>query len=110
MLWAGRPQRSDLLFMPISIRSRLLLLLMSVLLPAMAGALWVLFNTVRAEQQTMERGLRDTANALSMVVDRELMQRAAIARTLSTSAVLDTAPALSQEQLSYFDRQARHAL
>lgn len=96
--------------MPISIRSRLLLLLMSVLLPAMAGALWVVFNTFRAEQRTMERGLRDTANALSMVVDRELAQRTAIARTLSMSAMLDNAPSLTKDQLIYFDSQARHAL
>jgi signal transduction histidine kinase len=96
--------------MPISIRSRLLLLLMSVLLPAMAGALWVLVDTFRGERQTMQRGLRDTASALSMVVDRELMQRAAIARTLAMSSLLDTAPALTKEQLSYFDSQARQAL
>ncbi|HEX5686219.1 MAG TPA: ATP-binding protein [Ideonella sp.] len=96
--------------MPISIRSRLLLLLMSVLLPAMAGALWVLVDTFRGERQTMQRGLRDTASALSMVVDRELMQRAAIARTLAMSSLLDAAPTLTKEQLSYFDSQARQAL
>lgn len=96
--------------MPISIRSRLLLLVMSVLLPGVAGALWVLFDTFRAERQTMERGLRDTTAALSMVVDRELMQRAAIARTLSISTMLDNAPAMTPEQRAYFDRQARHAL
>lgn len=96
--------------MPISIRSRLLLLVLSVLLPGVAGALWVLFDTFRSEQQTMERGLRDTTAALSMVVDRELTQRAAIARTLSMSAMLDTAPTLTADQRSYFDRQARHAL
>lgn len=110
MLWVDQTTALTPSFMPISIRSRLLLLVLSVLLPAMAGALWVLFNTFRAEHRTMERGLRDTTGALSMVVDRELSQRAAIARLLSMSAMLDTAPAVSKDQLSYFDSQARHAL
>ncbi|MEK8029451.1 ATP-binding protein [Ideonella sp. DXS29W] len=96
--------------MPISIRSRLLLLVMSVLLPAVAGALWVVFDTFRSERETMERGLRDTTAALSMVVDRELMQRAAIARTLAMSGLLDEVPTMSAEERSFFDRQARHAL
>ena len=96
--------------MPISIRSRLLLLVMSVLLPAIAGALWVIADAFKAERAALERGLRDTAGALSMVVDRELTQRVAIARTLSMSIALDKAPALQPEDLSAFERQARHAM
>ena len=88
--------------MPISIRSRLLLLVMSVLLPAIAGALWVIADAFKAERAALERGLRDTAGALSMVVDRELTQRVAIARTLSMSIALDKAPALQPEDLSAF--------
>ena len=96
--------------MPISIRSRLLLLVMSVLLPAMAGALWVIADAFKAERTALERGFRDTAGALSMVVDRELTQRAAIARTLSMSVALDKAPSLGPEELATFERQARHAM
>jgi signal transduction histidine kinase len=96
--------------MPISIRSRLLLLVISALLPAIAGALWVIANTFEAERRAMERGLRDSAAALSMVVERELTQRAAIARALSTSAMLDDAPSVTPGQLAYFDRQARMAM
>jgi signal transduction histidine kinase len=96
--------------MPISIRSRLLLLVMSVLLPAIAGALWVIADAFQAERAALERGFRDTASALSMVVDRELTQRAAIARTLAMSVALDQAPSLGPEQLAVFERQARHAM
>jgi signal transduction histidine kinase/CheY-like chemotaxis protein len=96
--------------MPISIRSRLLLLVMSVLLPAMAGALWVIAEAFQAERAALERGLRDTAGALSMVVDRELTQRAAIARTLSMSIALDKAPSIEPPDLATFDRQAQHAM
>jgi signal transduction histidine kinase len=96
--------------MPISIRSRLLLLVMSVLLPAIAGALWVIAEAFQAERAALERGLRDTAGALSMVIDRELTQRAAIARTLSMSIALDKAPSMGPQELATFDRQARHAM
>jgi signal transduction histidine kinase len=96
--------------MPISIRSRLLLLVMSVLLPAMAGALWVLASTFHAEHRTLEQGLRDSAGALSMVVDRELSQREAIARLLAMSDTLEGGEPPNRAQLIHFERQARHAM
>ena len=54
--------------MPITIRSRLLLLVLSVLLPAVAAAGWLIARTYAAEREAQERNLRDTARALSMVV------------------------------------------
>ncbi|HEY8878780.1 MAG TPA: hypothetical protein VIN03_14525, partial [Roseateles sp.] len=65
--------------MPVTIRSRLLLLVLSVLLPGMLGVAWLIASTYEAERDAHERNLRDTARALSMLVDGELSRRAAIA-------------------------------
>jgi signal transduction histidine kinase/ActR/RegA family two-component response regulator len=96
--------------MPVSIRSRLLLLMLSVLVPAVAAALWVIFLTYRSEQAASERSLRETTRAMAMVVDRELHQRATIARVLSITRALDNAPRLSAEDLRTFELQARRAM
>ncbi len=103
----GRRKASE---MPVSIRSRLLLLVLSVLLPAVAAALWIIAQTYSAERRLLERNLRDTTRALSLVVDRELSQRAAIARVLSLTGALDLAPQIPAEQLALFETQARRAM
>jgi signal transduction histidine kinase/ActR/RegA family two-component response regulator len=96
--------------MPSSIRSRLLLLVLAVLLPGLGGATWLIANTIDAERTAHERSLRDTARASSMVVDRELAQRAGVARVLAQSRWLDDAPELSTDQLAGFEQLARRAL
>jgi signal transduction histidine kinase len=95
---------------PVTIRSRLLLLVMAVLLPGLGGTAWLIASTLDAEQRAGERGLRDTARALSMVVDRELSHRAAVARVLAQSRWLDTAPDLGPEQRVAFEQLALRAL
>ena len=96
--------------MPVTIRSRLLLLVLSVLLPGLLGAGWLIGSTVQAARQAHESTLRDTARALSMVVDRELAQRAAVARVLAQSRWLDNAPQLDAEQLASFEKQVGRVL
>ena len=96
--------------MPVTIRSRLLLLVLSLLLPAMAGAAWLIASTLAAERRDHERTLRDTARALSQVVDRELAQRAGLARVLAQSRWLDDGPAVTPTQLAAFEQQAQRAL
>ena len=96
--------------MSVSIRSRLLLLVLSVLLPAVAAALWLIVQAVDAERLANERTLRDTTRALSMVVDRELAQRATVARVLALSDSLDGAPAIDAAALAMFEHQARRAM
>jgi hypothetical protein len=66
--------------MSVSIRSRLLLLVVAVLLPAVAAALWIIGQTFKSEREALERNLRDTTRALSMVVDHELALRGEISR------------------------------
>jgi signal transduction histidine kinase/ActR/RegA family two-component response regulator len=96
--------------MLVSIRSRLLLLVLSVLLPALLAALWLIVRTYGTEREMQRNSLRDVTRALSMVVDAELRQRAAIARVLASSPLLDDGPGISAPQLALFEQQARQAL
>jgi signal transduction histidine kinase len=107
---AKRVPRHDRPSMPTSIRHRLLLLMLAVILPGLAGVLWMIGRTNLYERAVIERNLSDTTRALAMVVDRELSQRAAIARVLSSSRTLETAPEVSEHQLATFERQARRAM
>ncbi|UXH80538.1 ATP-binding protein [Roseateles amylovorans] len=96
--------------MPLSIRTRLLLLVVSVMLPGVLAALWVSWQTWNDERDALVRRMRDNTRALSMVVDRELTQRAGIARVLSLSQMLDNAPQLSPEELATLELQSRRAM
>ena len=96
--------------MPISIRSRLLLLVLSVLLPAAAVAGWLISQAYTAEREALERSLRDTTHTLSSLVDRELVQRGAIARVLAVSTTLEQPGPLTIDKLAAFEQQARRAL
>lgn len=96
--------------MPVTIRSRLLLLVLSVLLPSGLGVAWLIGRTFQAEREAHERTLRETARAMSMVIERELMRRATIAQVLAQSSRLDEFPALSPQALNQFTLQARRAL
>jgi len=93
-----------------TIRSRLLLLVLSVLLPGLAGVGWLIHNTFSAEREANERTLRETSRALSQVVDAELGRRAAVAQVLAQSSALDAAPALSPADRRMFALHARRAL
>lgn len=93
-----------------SIRTRLIALVLAVLLPALWAGLWVLDLTGRMARDSSERLLEETTRALSMVLDRELTQRAVAARALASSRLLDAAPQLSPASLRDFDEQARRTL
>ena len=96
--------------MSVSIRARLLLLVLAALLPALVGLGYFVAATYSAEREANHRSLRDSARALAMVVDLELRQRASIAQLLSSSRWLDDAPRLSAQDRQRFEQQARHAL
>lgn len=96
--------------MPVTIRSRLLLLVLSVLLPGMLGVAWLIASTYEAERDAHERTLRDTSRAMSMLVDGELARRAAIAHVLSQSPTLDGPEPLDEERRLGFERLARRAM
>ena len=93
-----------------SLRVRLILLAFAVLLPGLIAALWVISRTYDSERATLERGLRETTRALSLVVEKELGNRETVTRILADSPYLDAAPDLSPTDLRNFHEQARRAL
>jgi signal transduction histidine kinase/CheY-like chemotaxis protein len=93
----------------VSLRLRLILLTLAVFVPALVTALWVIHGAYDSERASLERGLRETTRALSMVVDRELSHRETIARLLADSPYLDAAPDLTESDLRNFYEQARRA-
>ena len=107
-----RPLRkgSGQVAMSVSIRARLLMLVLAALLPALLGLGYFVGATYDAEREANRRSLRDTARALAMVVEIELRQRASIAQVLAGSRWLDAAPQLDAQDLQRFEQQARRAL
>lgn len=95
---------------PVRIRSRLLLLVLSVVLPCMLGVAWLIASTYEAERDAHQRTLRDTARALSLLVDGELARRAAIAHVLAQSPALDDPATLNDDRRLGFERLARRAM
>lgn len=71
-----------------SIRTRLLLLVFAVWLPAMAGFGVLARSTYLHETQAATQHIRDLARSISHAVDSELDKRAAIAGTLGASRSL----------------------
>jgi signal transduction histidine kinase/ActR/RegA family two-component response regulator len=102
--------RLSLPTMPVTIRSRLLLLVLAVLLPGMLGVGWLIGSAYEAEREAHQRHLRDTARALSMLVDGELSRRATIAHVLSQSPELDGPVPPDAERRLAFERQARRTM
>lgn len=96
--------------MPLPIRSRLLVLVLSVMLPGIIAALWVSWQTWSDEQEATVRHMRDNTRALSMVVDKELARRAGIARVLSLSQILDASPQIPPDDLAMLELQSRRAM
>lgn len=93
-----------------SIRTRLIALVLAVLLPALWAGSWVLDLTGRMARDSSGQLLEETTRALSMVLDRELTQRAVVARALGSSRLLDTAPEVPPAALRDFEEQARRTL
>ncbi|MDP3852578.1 ATP-binding protein [Phenylobacterium sp.] len=85
------------------LRSRLIMLLLAVLIPAIATAGVLVWDGYRHQQLSLERQMSETARALSLVVDREIGQRKVLLDVLSTS------PYLRFGDWAAFDAQARAA-
>ena len=86
-----------------TIRTRLLLLVFAVWLPAMAGFGVLARSTYLHETQAATQHIRDLARAISLVVDSELDKRAAIAHTLGA------ARSLREGELERFYEHAKRA-
>ena len=71
-----------------SVTARLVILVVAVLAPAVAAAVWGIHQTYRAQKETAEQSLRQLAHALAQVVDEELSHRAGVLETLARSPAL----------------------
>src|SRR5688500_15568665 len=81
---------------PMRIRSRLVLLVSAVLIPALVGAGIALAYIYREEQAFNHQSLRETARALALALDRDMGRREAMLKTLAES------PSLERRELERF--------
>ncbi len=107
---ATQPSSTDATSPSLTIRSRLLLLVLAALLPALVAMAWAVGSGYMGELQARERSLRDLSGSLAMVVELALARRVAIAQVLSQSDELDSAPQLSPLQLTAFEQHARRVM
>ena len=96
-IWLRQPR-------PMTLRGRLLWMVLAVLLPTAGLFIWIVSSTYQRETESGYQRLRETTRALSLVVDRELDKRAAVGRTLASS------PAIAEANLRAFHEQARAAV
>lgn len=96
--------------MSASIRSRLLTLVLVWMIPALIAAASIIWMTALAERETQERRLQDSVRAMSLVLDRELARRAAIASAMASSPLLDGLPDISPDDATLFAARAREAM
>jgi len=87
-----------------SLRSRLILLTLVLLVPALAAAGMTVYAGYLHDRQEVEKHLQETARALSLVVDRQFGQAEALLWALSTS------PQLVEKDFATFDARARAAI
>ena len=70
------------------IRSRLLLLVCAVLVPALVGAAIAVAYLYQEEQEFNQESMRETARALALALDRDMARRQAMLNTLAISPAL----------------------
>lgn len=84
-----------------SIRSRLILLVLAVLAPTFIASILAVRFVYQQQLDRIEQGMREATRALAIGVDRELARRDAVITTLASS------PALRAGNLEAFYEQAR---
>jgi PAS domain S-box-containing protein len=87
-----------------SVRARLILLALVLLIPALATAAITVYAGYRHDREEIEKHLQETSRALSLVVDRQFGQAEALLWALSTS------PQLIEKDYAEFDARARAAI
>ncbi len=84
-----------------SVRTRLILLVLCVALPCAAAMAWAVSATYQRERTAFDQNLRETTRALALAVGRELGAAEAVGRTLAVS------PDLAGGNLQSFYTQAQ---
>ncbi|HEU4622105.1 MAG TPA: ATP-binding protein [Burkholderiaceae bacterium] len=82
------------------IRRRALQMLAAVMLPAVIACAITVYVLHREGVQTFQRGVQEATRAIALVVDREILRREELLKTLATS------PALDHNDLQGFHDQA----
>ena len=72
------------------IRSRLLILVLAVLVPAIVAAALAIAYVYDEERSVFEQSMRETARALTLLLDNELATQEGIVRALAASPMLDS--------------------
>jgi signal transduction histidine kinase/ActR/RegA family two-component response regulator len=87
----------------VSIRTRLLALVLAIVLPGLLGALWGLNVLYQQQKQAASRNLEEIAQGVGAIVEKELASREFMLKTLAL------APSLQQGNLKVFYEFARNA-
>jgi hypothetical protein len=85
------------------LRSHLLVLVLVITVPFAGFAVWLVMQSHGQTRAATERGLRETARALVVAIDRE------IAGSIAALQILATSEPLAADDLKRFDRIARAA-
>jgi len=72
----------------VSIRSRLVWLVIAVIAPALAFALYGTYAVYRAQSAQVDEGMKEVSRAVALAVDRELNRYATIVSTLAASPTI----------------------
>lgn len=72
----------------VSIRSRLVWLVIAVIAPALAFALYGTYAVYRAQSAQVDQGMKEVSRAVALAVDRELNRYATIVSTLAASPTI----------------------
>ena len=68
-----------------SLRTQLVLLVLAVVLPLLVLTAVMFWRDVQLQRAALERGMKDTARALSLALDREVGKLHAVLETLAAS-------------------------
>ena len=71
-----------------SVTARLIVVIVAVLAPALAAAVWGVMQAHEAQREAAEQNLRQLAHALAAVVEEEIAQRAGVLHTLARAPSL----------------------
>lgn len=85
-----------------SIRLRLILLVIAIVIPAIGAGAWSVTTAYERERAALEARLRQMTSVLSLVIDGEVKRRIAIGRALAASALLRAG------DYQAFHEQAKH--
>ncbi len=85
---------------PMRIRTRLLILILAILVPALLAAVLAVWYVYQEERRAQETSVKEAVRAFTLLVDNELEIREGILRTLANS------PALARGDLDTFYRHA----